>query len=340
MPALQPQFVGSAAKRGSRLFLTASGAVLLAVLVWRIGSANILADLRGLGWGLSAILALGGLSHLVKTGAWRFTFPRQHRTIPFFRLFGMRLAGEAVAQVSWAGQILGETTRALLLRTSVPADAAVLSVILDRSLYALTGLSLIVVGTGAALFSSSSPDSLRASSALLILSLFLLTGLLGALFFGKWPILTLPTRLLGRIAVFRPLALSVAPVARQIETALFSFHREDRRALVLSIGLNLTGHALSILEVFLILRLLGVDLGLFEAFMIEILTKMVNLAGVLIPGNLGAYEAGNMLILSALRMGAPAGFILALSRRVRGLFWTTIGLLVLLRSGLQLRPAS
>ena len=51
--------------------------------------------------------------------------------------------------------------------------------------------------------------------------------------------------------------------------------------------------------------------------------------GMIIPGNMGTSEAGNMLVLGSLGLGSSNGLALALARRLRAWFWNVIGLAIL-----------
>ena len=50
---------------------------------------------------------------------------------------------------------------------------------------------------------------------------------------------------------------------------------------------------------------------------------------MIIPGNMGTSEAGNMLVLGSLGLGSSNGLALALARRLRAWFWNVIGLAIL-----------
>src|SRR5258708_27767553 len=63
--------------------LTAAGGLTL--LVWvvrRVGVAEIAADVRQVGWGLAAIVALGGLRFLLRAAAWRLCLHPPHPLRP------------------------------------------------------------------------------------------------------------------------------------------------------------------------------------------------------------------------------------------------------------------
>jgi hypothetical protein len=109
------------------------------------------------------------------------------------------------------------------------------------------------------------------------------------------------------------------------ENNLLSFHREAPAAFWATLVLNITWHALAILEVYIVLRFMGARIATGGAFIVESLTKVINLVGAFNPGNFGTYEAGNMLIAKIFGVTGTAGLTLALCRRVRTLFWAGVG---------------
>src|SRR6516165_2809110 len=91
-----------------RSLAAAFGTGLLAYLVWRIGPSKLLQDVSRVGWGLALIIALGGLAHVVKAWAWRFTLSGEEHKVSFPRLLQLRLVSEAVGQLGVFGQAFGE----------------------------------------------------------------------------------------------------------------------------------------------------------------------------------------------------------------------------------------
>jgi uncharacterized membrane protein YuzA (DUF378 family) len=70
---------------------------------------------------------------------------------------------------------------------------------------------------------------------------------------------------------------------------------------------------------------MGARIALGGAFIVEGLTKVINLLGALNPGNFGTYEGGNMLIAKIFGVTGTTGLALALCRRVRIVFWAGVG---------------
>src|SRR2546429_26301 len=93
-----------------RLLLLA-GVILLAVLVHRVGAEPVLATLRALAWWQFIVICLPySVIAAVDTLGWRFAFAPGGA--PFWRLYGARLAGEALNVVTAAGSVGGEAVKA------------------------------------------------------------------------------------------------------------------------------------------------------------------------------------------------------------------------------------
>lgn len=127
--------------------------------------------------------------------------------------------------------------------------------------------------------------------------------------------------------------------AVQIEDSMFHFLNTDRPRFWSAFALNLAAHSLSALEVLAVLWFLGASRSPLTALLIEGLTKIANLAGAVIPGNIGTYEGANMFILKLLGFRAATGLLLALCRDVRRLIWAAAGLVLFFASDTRRTPA-
>lgn len=313
-------------KKLSRFALALLGLLLLAFLVWRVGPASVAASFMSLGVaGFALVFLLGGVSHAVKSAAWWFNFEPSGRAVTFRQLLGIRLAGEAVGQLTFAGQVTGEATRALMLRRSVETQVGISAVVLDRALFTFTALLFIVAGSLTSFLFIPLPGETQRYNLLIALVMLTIALLGGAAVHWRWKVLAAPLSFLGTTGWRGRLAKAV----EGIETSLHSFYHCRQSDFRKAFALNVLGHFLSVAEVFLILAFLGLNPSFVQAFLIEALTKVVNFGTLVIPGNLGASEGGNMVILSALGMGASNGLTLALARRLRGLSWAVVGMVVL-----------
>lgn len=309
-----------------RYVLGATGSAFLIFLVVHAGPRALLENLRVVGWGLLLVIGLAGLSHMLKAWAWRLTLPSEAH-YPFSRMFGLRLVSEAIGQLGFPGVVAGEATRVALLGSETPLASRILSVTLDRGLFIACGAVVTVCGIAAGLLFLSLSNAFRTYTALFAIS-FLGVVFAGALAVRNgWPVLSAPARALGRVPWIGGWVQSKESLVSSVEEKLLQFHRDRPSAFWGSVGLNFACHALAITEVYVILRFMGMNVTFVGALILESLTKLINFAGALTPGNIGIYEGGTMMIATLLGLSGTVGLTLGLCRRARAMFWALAGAL-------------
>ncbi len=311
------------------------GTGLLAYLIWRIGPSTLAQDVSRIGWGLALAIALGGVAHVVKAWAWRFTLSGEEHKVSFPRLLQLRLVSEAVGQLGVFGQAFGEGLRVSALSAEIPAACRISSVTLDRGIFIATGALVMLTGIVTAPLALSLTHTLQRYVVFFALTLIGLLFLMAVAVQKRWTILSGPARAAGKLRYFRRWLESKESIINSVESRLFEFHRDMPRAFWASLVLNLLCHGLAVLEVYLILRLMGVKFSLLGALIFEALTKLVNVVGFFNPGNIGTYEGGNVLIAKMFGLSGRTGLALGLARRSRAIFWGAVGavcLIILSRS--------
>lgn len=321
--------LSSAGKSHLRLLGPLVGLALLLWLVTRMNHSALIAGVRAIGWGFLLILALGGAAHIVKTCAWRLTLQREARKVSFSRMFGLRLASEAIGQFGVVGLVTGEATRISLLGSGVSLAGGISSVMLDRLLFILTGAVVIFAGALSALLRPWLPHGLRISIALLTMGAFSALVVSAIAVRKGWPVLSGTVRAAAQFSPIRKWLKSKETTLLNAEQQILRFHHDAPAAFWGSLFLNCLCHFLAILEVYFIVRLLGGRATLLSALFLESLTKLINILGAVNPGNVGTYEGGNMAIGKLVHLTAPQGLVLALCRRMRAVFWAIIGALCL-----------
>ena len=321
---------GSPTRSWFRAFTALSGLGLMAYLVLRSGPQTIWSHVQAVGWGLVVIIALAGISHLLKTWAWRLTFTCDLSGISWSRSLAMRLISEAIAQIGIAGKVLGEGVRVSLLGSAVPIANGISSGALDAGLYILASALVTVSGVSFVLMFASVSAKWRLYALLFSGILLMLVVLLALAIHKGWRFISAITRAVGRIPGLKNRVGNKQAVVESAEDNLLRFHHDAPGRFWASLGLNFACHALAVLEVYIILHFMGVKVGLLAAFVLEGLTKLINTVGALNPGNVGTYEGGNVLITKLFGISASSGLTLALCRRARALFWAAIGAMCLI----------
>jgi len=115
---------------------------------------------------------------------------------------------------------------------------------------------------------------------------------------------------------------------RETEDLLFVVLRGRPLRFLSIAAIEAIAQVLLILELFTLLRATTGSVSFLKAFAIEGATKFIGLAFFFIPGQVGAAEGIYALIFKAVGLTAPAGFALAVARRLRSMLVAGLGLIL------------
>src|SRR5213593_11460 len=307
--------------RAFRSFSIVLGLAILAVLVGLVGRDEALAaTARALGWRSFLVCLPFALIMAVDTLGWRFAFA--YDRVPFLRLVGARMAGEALNVMTAVMPVGGDAIKVWFLRPHVPYRESVASVIVAKTTITLSQTLFLLLGVAVAL--ALSVDA-RLVAAMLWLLLAELVGAGGFLLVQVTGLLGRGARRLARFGKLKAIAS-----AENLDQTLQSFYRRQWRRFSLSMGFHLLGWLMGVLETWLFLQVLHVPASLATAVVIETLGSAVRFATFFMPGSLGALEGANTAAFAALGFGAQAGLAFSLLRRLRQVVWIGLGVLVFL----------
>ena len=304
-----------------KIALLVVGVVILGVLVHRIGTGAIADTLSQLTWWQFTLICLPyALISAVDTLAWRYAFTS--RGAPYWRLYGARLAGEALNVVTAIGAVGGEAVKAWLIRRDVTYEESVPAVVIAKTTIVIAQAIFLVIGIVLAwLVVPVDSDVLQGMLWLLVIEVAAVGGFVGAQVAG---LVARMGTLLARFGV-----VAAPEYAATLDRALRSYYRRDWRRLSLSVFFHTLGWLLGALEAFIMLWALAVPAGPLTATVIEAIGSGVRFATFLVPASLGAFEGANAAAFGALGFGAAAGLAFSLVRRARQIVWVVIGVLVM-----------
>lgn len=294
----------------------AVGVALLLIAIRYTDWTLVLASGTRLVWAIGASIVCSGLWHVARTAAWAWCFSSPSR-VRFGRLFRVRIAAEAVSYMTVRG-VAGEPLKVVLLHDDVDATEATAAVALERLAY-MVGTA-VIVGAGSVVALATLPLSrvwvrvfgafTGGAAAITVLTIAVLAGR------GSYL-----DRL--RASTGTSVASKAARFIADVETHLLQIAREGAVRLLVLATATLLAYAFMSLEAFAILRAVGIHVSLTGAIAIETFSRVASFGSVVIPANLGALEASSVAAASA--AGVAGGGPLALARRIRGLFWASVG---------------
>jgi phosphatidylglycerophosphate synthase len=293
------------------------GVGLLALTMARADLQSIGALTRQLGATLPIILVPSALWHVLRTIAWHQCFDDGQRP-SFGRVFRVRLAAEAFSFVTIRG-IAGEPLKVVLLDGDVPAAVSAAAVALERIAYMV--VTAVIIGISALVAIVTIPLTRT------WIQIFAVVAAAAAAMVAASVTLWLRARKSGASTGARPRTGWGSQFLHSLDAQLRHLVRADRGRLQRLAALEAAAYLTMALEVWAVLWVTGTPLGFGAAMAIETFTRAASVASAFIPGNIGALEASNVAVASALH-AAGAAAALALARRVRGVLWCVAGFLI------------
>ncbi len=305
---------------------------MFVLLIKETGPSLIASRVYDVGAGFLILILISGCRHLLRTTAWLYSIERQERRVRFRDLFAIRIAGDAITDLTFLGPLLGETVKGITLSRHVAAEHSASSVVVENLAYTFAVGLLVVTGLVLFLLEYPLPSSVLAGT-LITMGILLLSGALIGLAVKK------RYQVAGRI-LDRLQRLNLSWVERfrdkrekivQFEENVYGFWHAHKAASVWILFLEIMSVLVGIIEAWVILYLTAHRTSLFAAFMVETVNRIVNLFFAFVPMRIGVDEGGAALVLKTIGYGAAEGVSLAIIRKIRMLFWVTVGLVIVSR---------
>jgi len=307
-----------------RWSLAALGLAFVAWLLWDLGPAHVWSVVRALGWRVVGVLFVPFVVAVaLDTVGWAVLLPGIR--VGWAALAGARLAGEAVNLATPTASVGGEPLKAFLVRDRVGLDTGLASVVVDKTTMVVGQALLLVAGLAVAALALEAPRELLLAMAALLGAE--IVGVGGFAFVQLRGGVTGAGRILERLGVGA--VARHRDLLRDMDHHLLGLYREHWPRVTVSALLHAGGWAVGGLEIYVVLGLAGIPVGLATALVLEAVSAAVRFATFMIPGSLGALEGGSVAAFVALGLPGAAGLSFTLIRRLREATWAVLGLVAL-----------
>jgi putative ABC transport system permease protein len=335
---VRPEGEGAKGKRGWMFYLHGAafvlGAALLVFVVQHVGVEPIFEALAQIGFGFFGLLALIGVRHFLRALSLWVAVPPRERGFSLWKAFTTRIGGEAVTFLTFTGPVLGEATKAALLRERVSLASRVQALVVDNLLYNLSVALFISSGAVVMLATYDLPDAVTYPLVLIAGGMMLASVFIVAAVVSRHMPITAAVDLLIRLKLKRRWLSARREKIQDIEGNVYDFYKQRPRAFFWMLACDMLSHASTVFEAYVILRMLGFEPGAGVAYIIDSLTKVINLVFGFVPATIGVYEGGTGFILNRLGFATAAGVTLGIVRKAGMIVWAGLGLLVLARHAL------
>ena len=317
--------------------LTVLGIALFAYFVYSVGVREILGGIGRIGFGgFALIILIYFLRIACRATAWRLSVSEPYR-LNFSDTLPAVIIGESLSSLIPLGVLISGTSKAFAVRNRVPLVVGLSSVATENLFYSLVTGLFIAFGAFAFIRNVELPDTWVLTVDLLILLVLFLIVFGFVTVIRQWHLLSSLCNWFYNRHFGRRILEDGRRQVKLFEDLIFGFYRQNPRRFVPIFFIQIVFHALGILEVLFILsRISDAIPNLYSAYLLESVSRVITIVFKLVPFLIGVDEAGAQFVAESLALGAGVGVTLAIIRKGRILFWTAIGMILIVRRELSL----
>ena len=316
-------------------------AVVVMLFTFKVSFAQLWASILRAGYWLWAILALWVVLYTMNAWTWRIIIRGSGDCpIPFWKILKLTITGFALNYATPAGLMGGEPYKIMELKPHIGTQRATSSVLLFAMMHIFAHFwfwaTSIVVYIALALW-----DLLPLGTGMAIVLLFMLGFCGGGIYLFirgyKNGMVVKLIRFIGHIPGLknwaRRFAESHQEDLQKIDVQISELQSQNQRSFYASFALEYVGRILQSLEIYFMLLLFdagtGGGLTLVYAFLILSFTSLFANLLFFLPLQLGGREGGFAMSVAQMGMTADIGMFVSIICRVREIFFTAIGLLLM-----------
>jgi len=339
-----PNDVLSEKRSGSRRFAPLGiifglvGLLLFGYFVSRAGVGEIISRIQRLGAGFLLILAVSSIRYIVRALAWTRCIERPYQ-LPFRDAFAARLMGDALGNIiPFVSVAVSEPSKAVFVKHRVPLVVGLSGLAIENIFYGLTVALFIFSGTATLLLNFSLPKALRYASIGALITTVVIIPLAYLIIRRQSRFLSGALILLSERGIARKVTTKLRPRVEAFEERVYGFYATSERSFLLIFALDLCFHLAGVVEVFITLSFISpIPPTLTQAFILESVNRIINVAFKFIPLRAGVDEGGTGQVSKVLGFARGIGETLAIVRKGRDIFWAAIGIVLIWKKGFSLR---
>ncbi len=319
------------------VILTIFGIALFAYFVYAVGFHEIFEGVKRFGFaGFGVIVGIYFVRIYTRAYAWKLSVHEPYSlrirdTIPAV------VIGEAMSNTIPLGILISGTSKAVAVRKHIPLVGGLSSVATENLFYSFTTALFLIAGAVVFLRGFVLDETLIVTLDILIGTLAFLIVLGLVMVIRQWHFASETCEWLYEKGFFRRLLEKGRLDVRLFENFIYGFYRRYPHRFLPICGLETAYHLLGVAEVWFILsRLSDTYPSLLNSFLLESISRLITILFKLVPFVIGVDEAGAQFVGSTVALAAGMGVTLAIIRKGRIVFWTLIGLILLIKRGISI----
>ena len=316
---------------------TVVGIGLFAYFIYSVGFYDILSYIERFGTvGFAVILGAYLVRIAARAWAWKLSV---------FEPYNLRIKdaveaviiGEALSSMIPLGILVSGTSKAVAVRKRIPLVVGLSSVATENLFYSIVTSIFLILGAYTFLRSFTLDEGWVFTIDALIIVIFLVLLFIITLIVRQWHFASETCEWIYRKGWLTGILEHGRMQVRLFENFIYGFYREYPKRFLPICLLEIAYHLIGVFEAWFILERISAAMpSIVSAFLLESVSRLITIVFKLVPFLIGVDEAGSRFVAETIAAGAGIGVSLAIIRKGRIIFWTAVGLVLIIGRGLSL----
>ena len=312
------------------------GLVALGVVVYKIGIGTIWHDIKQIGWWFFLIIGLWVVIYLINSLSiyiiLRDGSPGVEK-IGFWRLFKLTISGFAINYITPIGLLGGEPYKIIEMQSEIGVQRATSTVLLSTMMHIVAHIIFWIASIPMLLYFVPGLSG-SVEIAVLISGLTAVILLLWAYRVfrngGVDRVLILASKLPYFGKRIKAYKRQNQEKIIQMDELIAKLYKHRKKDFIISLSLELVARLMTCIEVMILMYAVGWSITFGESVLIESIPSFIANLFFFIPMQLGSREGGFVVVYGILSIPAAFGVFVSICKRLRELFWTAVGVLLIM----------
>lgn len=311
------------------------GALTLGIMIYKIGVDNIWHDIKQTGWWYIPIFSMWVVVYLLNTLSFYIILndgSQESKKISFIRLFKLTISGFAINYITPFGLMGGEPYKIIELKEDLGIQKATSSVLLSTMMHFVSHFLFWVVTIPMLFFLVPViSDSIEIGLIISGGTAFLLL-LWAYRVYTKGGVnraLTITSRLPFIGKKIKNLKVKHQEKIYQMDVLIADLYKNRKKDFIASLSIEFLSRFFICFEILLMMQAIKAPVTIVQSVLVESIQSLISNLFFFMPMQMGAREGGFVIIYGILSMPVAYGVFVSLSKRIRELFWTLVGILLI-----------
>ncbi len=311
------------------------GALALGIMVYSIGLGNIWRDMKQTGWWYVPIIGMWLIVYMINALSLYIILrdgSKETKKIGFFRLLKLTISGFAINYITPFGLMGGEPYKIIELQSELGLQKSTSSVLLSTMMHFVAHFIFWMVSIPLLFF------LVPVISDSVEIGIIISTGTTFLLLLWAYRVYT-------RGGVNRALIISSRlpfigkkikeyrngnqEKINQMDELISDLYKNRKRDFFFSLSLEFFARILICVEVILMMQAINRPITFGDSVLIESLQSLISNLFFFMPMQMGAREGGFVIVYGILSIPLAYGVFVSLCKRIRELFWTLVGVVLI-----------